>query len=192
MSEEKETKKPWYKRWWGIGLILVGVLVVIGVLTGSPGEGGPQIETTPEQGAKEYRFPDKPDKQETDIELVIGESAVIEEIRVGFSKVSRVHTLTEYHEAESGKEFVVLFVSLENKSDKTQHYSDWDFRIQIASGQVLDAGYNSRSDALESADLVTGGKVSGTVAFEIPKEEGHQYVLYKPSWDPARIVVQIR
>lgn len=169
-----------------LGLVVgLFVLVILGALVGGP---------EPEKAPKEYRFPDRPDKQETDVELVVGEFAEIEGLKVGITKAQRTTAFSEFEKAGSGKEFVIITASFENVSDKTQPYNPVYFRIQTAEGQVLDYyWFNPRDDDLESGDLVTGGKVSGTIVFEVSKEKGHQHILYKPNaWKPDRIVVQIR
>jgi len=170
----------------GLGCVVVlFVLVILGALAGGP---------KPEKAPKEYRFPDKPDKQETDVELVVGEFAELEGLKVGITEAQRTTAFSEFEKADSGKEFVIITASFENASDKTQPYNPLNLRIQTAEGQVLDYyWFNPRDDDLASGDLVTGGRISGSVVFEVPKEEGHQYILYKPNaWKPDRLVIQIQ
>ena len=191
-----------------LGLGCLG-LFILAIIVTAAGEGGRQTkkeETTtpqtqeskeeakPSTTTEEYRFKDRSDSQPKDIELVVGESAELDGLKVSFTNAQRTTALSEYSKADSGKEFVIITASFENVSDRTQSYNSLDFRVQTAEGQVLDHHwFNPRDDDLESGDLVTGGKVTGTIVFEVPKEEGHQYILYKPNaWKPDRIVVQIQ
>ena len=170
------------------------MIVLSAVLGGKSQQKKPEEKgTVPPKTEKEYRFGERPDKQPDDVELLIGESAELGGMKVAFVNVSRTASLSQFEQADEGKEFVILTVSLENASEKTKRYSYTDFRIQTAGGQVLDAHFSVRDDTLDSADLVTGGKHSGTVVFEVLVEEGHQYILYKPDpFKAERIVVQIQ
>jgi hypothetical protein len=142
---------------------------------------------------KTYKFDDRADKQATDIEVLPNEVAEINGVTMSVTSVRYATSLGEYETAGSGKTYVVADVSLENTSDKTQPYSSYDFRMQTSGGQVLDSTIAfSIEDTLDSADLVTGGKTSGKVVFEVPVEEGHQYIIWKPGFDSARAIVQVK
>jgi hypothetical protein len=68
-----------------------------------------------------------------------------------------------------------------------------DFRIQTAGGQVLDSSFGTVSNPLNSGDIVAGGKASGAIVFQVPVEEGHQYVIWKPDpYNSARAIVQVK
>jgi len=137
------------------------------------------------------RFAGRPDAQPKDIELLVGESAVLEGMEVTLTKVDRM-TRIGFLAAATGKEFVIITVKMENVDTKTHRYEERDFRIQTAGGQVLDRLVVSVEPRLGPGDLVAGGRVEGTVAFEAPIETGHQYILYKPNPLRAdRIVVEI-
>ena len=142
---------------------------------------------------KKQRFEGRADAQDKDIELLVKESEELEGMKLLVTKVESKIRLSEYNEAESGKEFVIVYLSFENVSNETIPYNGFDFRIQTAGGQVLDQSFSSAEDRLGSGDLVSGGKHSGTVTFEVPKEPGYRYILYKPnSFKSDRIVVQIQ
>ncbi len=142
---------------------------------------------------KKQRFEGRADAQDKDIELLVKESGELKGMKITVTKIERKIRLSEYNEAESGKEFVIVYLSFENVSNETIPYNGFDFRIQTAGGQVLNQSFSSAEDRLGSGDLVSGGKHSGTVTFEVPKEPGHRYLLYKPNlFKSDRIVVQIQ
>ncbi len=146
-----------------------------------------------ERTDKKQRFEGRADAQDKDIELLVKESGELEGMKITVTKIERKIRLSKYNEAESGKEFVIVHLSFENVSSETIPYNGFDFRIQTAGGQVLDQSFSSAEDRLGSGDLVSGGKHSGTVTFEVLKEPGHRYLLYKPnSFKSDRIVVQIQ
>lgn len=102
-------------------------------------------------------------------------------------------SLGEFDNADSGKTYVVADVTLENTSDSTKPYNEFDFRMQTAGGQVLDGTVvSSITDVLNSGDIVTGGKSTGKVVFQVPVETGHQYLIWKPGLDSDRAIVQTK
>ncbi|MEK7281760.1 MAG: DUF4352 domain-containing protein [Chloroflexota bacterium] len=139
------------------------------------------------------RFVGRPDAQPKDIELLVGESAVLEGLKVTLTDAERTLSIGQFQRAEGGKEFVIMSLRLENVDTKTHSYNAFYFRIQTAGGQVLDPGFVLVEPSLDSGDLVAGGKVEGKVGFETPREEGHRYILYKPNpFKADRIVIQIQ
>ncbi len=139
------------------------------------------------------RFIGRPDAQPKDIELLVGESAVLEGLKLTLTDVQRSLSIGQFEKAESGKEFIIVNVRLENVDTKTHSYNAFNFRIQTAGGQVLDPGFVTVEPRLGSGDLVAEGKVEGKVGFETPREEGHQYILYKPNaFKSDRIVIQVQ
>lgn len=136
---------------------------------------------------------DRADSQVTDKETKVGETAVIDNVHMTLTNPKYVTSLSEYDEAKTGYTYVTADVVIENKSNQTKPYNVFDFRIQTAGGQVLDSGFATLANPLNSGDLVSGGKVSGQIVFEIPVTTGSEYIIWKPSFlDSTRAVVQIR
>lgn len=140
---------------------------------------------------KTYRFDDRADKQSKDVEIVPGESGTVDGRKLTVLSVEKRTSLGEYQNAPSGKVYLVVSVNIENVSDRAVSYNPYDFRLQTASGQVIDPYYGG-DNQLSSGDLVQGGKVSGNVTFEAPVETANQYIIYKPnSIMSDRIIVQV-
>lgn len=132
------------------------------------------------------------DSQKKDVEVKVGEAATIEGMKMIIISAEKKTELGEYDKAPSGKVFVVANVSIENTSDRTNPYNLYDFRIQTAGGQVLDGAFRSVEPSLSSGDLVAGGKTAGYVVFEVPVEEGQEFIIWKPNaFDSVRAVVKI-
>jgi hypothetical protein len=181
-------------------LTVVLVIVVIGVVGGALGGGkksddsptSSSVTTTSKSNSKSYRFTERADKQTKDVEVLPGEPATVDSVKMTLSGVEYKTKLTDYETADSGKTYVIADVALENVGKETQAYNVFDFRIQTAGGQVLD-GTISTLQNLGSGDLVAGGKMTGKVVFEVPVEEGHQYMIWKPNaFNSDRAIVQIR
>lgn len=141
---------------------------------------------------KTYKFNDRADKQDKDVEVLPGEAATVGGVKMTVSGVEYKTRLNDFETADSGKTYVVADVALENTSNETQPYNVFDFRVQTSGGQVLD-GTITTIQTLSSGDLVAGGKVSGKVVFEVPVEEGHQYLIWKPNaFNSDRAIVQVK
>ena len=182
MAESK--KKSWFAR----HKILTGIIalvVVVAIASGASGDNtnnnGSSGSSGSSNSSKEYRFADRADKQDKDVELAVGESGTVDGIKLTVNKVEYKTSVSEFESAGDGKTYVIADVSLENTSDETKPYNTFDFRIQTKSGQVLDSGFATTATPLNSGDMVSGGTAKGQVVFEVPVEDGHQYIIWKPN-----------
>lgn len=177
-------------------IILVILLAILGNALGG-GSKNSSKDDSAKSGSqtsktKTYRFNERADKQAKDVEILPGESGTVDGRKLTVVSIERKTSLGAYQEAPSGKTYVVANVTIENVSDRTQTYNIFDFRIQTASGQVIDTYLGGDND-LSSGDLVKGGKVSGNVTFEAPVETASQYIIYKPnSVMSDRVIVEAK
>jgi len=182
-------KKNWFARHKVLTGILVFLLIVIVASAASGQDGTNQVSNT----EKTYRFEDRADKQNKDIELMPNETGTLDGVKMTVTNVEYLTQINEFDVADSGKTYVLVDVTLENTGNETKPYNVFDFRIQTASGQVLDPTFSTADNQLSSGDLVSGGKVSGKVVFEVAIEDGHQYLIWKPNaFNSARVIVQLK
>lgn len=172
-----------------VALAIVGIAVIGAVLGGDDEEtttpaveassdGGGDTADGPDcqagDGVDDTRnlclYPDRPDRQDDDHEAELGDP-----VRLAGYTATLTGASTE---DQFGDPVVVITVQVENRDDSAQTYNLFDWRIQTANGQVLDPTINLRDDDLGSGDLVPGGSVSGTIAFDVGP--GEYYVIYKP------------
>jgi len=175
--------------------VLTGILVfLLIVIIASAASGGGQDGTNQVSNTeKTYRFEDRADKQKKDIELLPNESGTVEGVKMTVTGVEYLAQINEFDIADSGKTYVVVDVALENTGNETRSYNVFDFRIQTAGGQVLDPAFSTVDNQLGSGDLVSGGKVTGKVVFEVNVEDGHQYLIWKPNaLKSDRVIVQLK
>lgn len=192
-------KKPsWFAGHKGLTIVLVVVLIIIIAVGASSNKNSGRSSNSnssaaPTSNVKTYRFNDRLDKQKTDIEVVPGEMATIDGVKMAVTSADYKQSLDEFTTAESGKTYLVINVALENTDTTTHSYNEFDFRIQTVSGQVLDPDVSSATSPLNSGDIVAGGKVSGSVVFLVPQEKGDQYVIWKPNpLKSDRAIVQVK
>lgn len=190
--------------------MLVGLIVIIAIIAGAgkttnststlkvshdtvTSQPSTSSNSTAKTSGKTYRFDDRADKQASDIEVAVNEAATIDGMKMTVDSVSYSTSLSDYETADAGKTYLVAKVSFKNTSTKTKPYNQYDFRVQTNSGQVLDPTFSiSLTNALNSADLVTGGSVSGEVVFELPVEDAHQYLIWKPGFESTRAIIQAK
>lgn len=190
-----DKKKNWFAK--HKILTVIGVLILLAIIGGASGGKGTQNGSSGSKAAssttKQYRFAERADKQPKDVELLPSESGTVGGVKLTVSDVKYATSLGEFDKANSGKTYLVASVSLENTSNSTQPYNEVDFRVQTAGGQVLDGTIaSSVTNLLNSGDLVAGGKASGQVVFQVPVEDGHQYLIWKPGFSSDRSIVQTK
>lgn len=135
---------------------------------------------------------DRADSQSEDVEATVGQTIAIDGMSLTVNSIDKKAQLSEFEKAGEGKTYVIANVSMQNSSDQAQRFSDFDFRIQTAGGQVLDSTFGAPEPELGSGDLVQGGKASGNIVFEAPVESGQQYIIWKPDFlDDRRAVIAI-
>lgn len=195
MSDEPK-QKNYFARHKVLTVILVLIIIAIigGASSGSKGTNGGTSSPNKSNNSstKTYRFTERADKQSKDIELLPKESGTVDGVKLIVNDVQYNTSLSDFEKADAGKTYVLADVSLENTSDRTQPYNEFNFRIQTAGGQVLDGAITTTSGLLSSGDLVAGGKVSGKVVFQVPVESGHQYLIWKPGFGSERAIIQVK
>jgi hypothetical protein len=191
--ERRDNKRSWLAQYMAVPIILVvALLIAVPLISRSSDDNTLSTDTHVKQSAKVYRFTDRADKQPTDTEIFVNESATINGMKITPTVVTYNTKLGDYNRAAEGKTYVVIDVQLDNLSSDTQSYGSYDFRVQTAAGQVLDSTYASSVDELESGDLVSSGHTIGRLVFEVPIEDGHQYMIWKPGIKSDRAIIQIK
>ncbi len=195
MAKDTEKKTGnWFARHKFLTVVLAIIVITI-IASASGGDSssntGNASQSSSSNANKEYRFAERADKQTKDVELSLGEAGTVDGVKLTVASAEYKTALSDYETAADGKTYVITDVQLENTSDRTKPYNPFNFRVQTAGGQVLDPTI-ATIDTLDSGDLVAGGKVSGKIVFEVPTEEAHQYLLWKPGLGSDRAVVQLK
>lgn len=87
---------------------------------------------------------------------------------------------TNLHNLESGKEFVIVTVQITNNSDSTLDYNTFEFKMQDSNGVQQNEAITALSEGkLNSGSLAKGGKVTGKLAYEVPKDDAGLKLLYQ-------------
>lgn len=177
----------------GIPLLLVVLVGLAGALasdddsseSGSGGGGGATADDC--EGPRDTEdtrnlclYPERPDRQDEDHEAELGQA-------VRISGYTATATGSQVVPGLLDGQVLVAEVVVENRDDAAQPYNMFDWRLQTPDGQVIDPwGIAEADDSISSGDLVGGGRVEGTVSFEV-ETTGDHYLIYKPDpFDAAR------
>jgi len=164
--------KPWYKKWW------VWLIIVI-VLIGAGGAAGNKDNTATNSGSSNNSTGTK--KAEEKTEFTVGETATFDDKSLTVTDVQRNYdTGNQFAQPESGKEFVIVTVNIVNNSDKTLDYNTFEFKMQDSNGVQQNEALTALSEGkLNSGSLAKGGKVTGKLAYEVPKDDAGLKLLYQ-------------
>lgn len=164
--------KPWYKKWW------VWLIIVI-VLIGAGGAAGNKDNTATNSGSNSNATNTK--KAEEKTEFKVGETASFDNKSLTVTEVQRNYdTGNQFARPEAGKEFVIVTVNITNNSDKTLDYNTFEFKVQDSNGVQQNEAITALSEGkLNSGSLAAGGKVTGKLAYEVPKDDAGLKLLYQ-------------
>lgn len=154
-----KAKKPLFKKWW---FWLIIVIVIAGAVGGS--------KSTPKKvsdSSSSKTSSAKKEKQKTT--FAVGETVEIDGVHLTVNSVNFSEGST-YSKPKDGNQYVLVNVTIENKSKKTTNYNPYDFKLDDAGNQTAlseyimnEDGSNPVSDALNSGSLAEGGSVTGTM-----------------------------
>lgn len=170
--KSRNEPKPWYKRFW-VWLIIIIVLIIIGGALG--GDKTPSSSNTSDGNSAQDTS-----KVDEKREFAVGETADIDDRKLSITEVQRNYdTGNQFAQPESGKEFVIITVSIENNGDNEINYNTFDFKLQDSNGVQQNEDYMALSEGkLNSGSLAAGGKVTGKLAYQVPKDDAGLKLLF--------------
>ncbi len=122
------------------------------------------------------------DEKINEVTFNMGDVITYKDISYIITKVE-TSTGTAYKKPKAGNHYLIVSLSLENKSDSKHHYSGTYFTMLDGIGNETNriiSPVNAGED-LYSGDLVIGGKKEASLVFETKKEEKDLYLQY---YDP--------
>ena len=168
---DTEKKKSWFAR----HKIMTGifVLVVIAII-GSAASGG-------NKNGGVTSSPGTTTQSEEKTEFAVGEKATFDDKSITVTNVERNYqTGNQFAQPESGKEFVLVTVEITNNSKGSMDYNTFEFKLQDSNGVQQNESFTALSEGkLNSGSLAAGGKVTGKLAYEVPKDDTGLKLLYQ-------------
>lgn len=166
----------------GLLAIVFIIIIVVAVTAGS----GNKTSTT---GAKNQSA-----KTTTKSEYAVNEPITIGDQTLTVTSVQRnFNTGNEFAQPEAGKEYVVVTVKLENNGKDQVSYNTFDFQIQDSNGVLKNEDVIvGVQNQLNSGNLTPGGKVTGNLGFQVPKDDAGLKLVFKPNfWSNQTVTVKL-
>ncbi|MCR4324094.1 MAG: DUF4352 domain-containing protein [Candidatus Curtissbacteria bacterium] len=164
-----------------IGGILL-VLIVVGVAAGGQSSGPTKVDSQSQT--------DSVQATPTDQTFKVGDTAKLGDREFTVNSAKRSAGFG-YNTPKSGKEYVIVNVTIRNLGKDEVSYNPFDFKMQDANGAQESSTFASLDDSLNSGTLAGGGKVTGSMAFEVPKGDAAKLIFTPSFWSSQRIVVEM-
>lgn len=118
---------------------------------------------------------------DTKTEFNIGETASFDDKSITVTNIQRNYdTGNQFAQPESGKEFVIVTVDIANNGETALDYNTFEFKMQDSNGVQQIESFTALSEGkLNSGSLAKGGKVTGKLAYEVPKDDAGLKLLYQ-------------
>lgn len=184
MSNHSEVteRKPIYKKWW---FWLIIIIVIIGFA--GAGSNKNDITQTSSQTTQKQNVQEKTEYNQGE-EAVLGNGAII------INKVERSQG-DQYDKPKSGKEYVIVHLTIKNKGNEKLSYNPYYFKMQNSQGQQESMTFTivDQDTSLKSGELIPGGKVSGTIAFEQSVGDTGLILIYNDSiWSSKELKIKLQ
>ena len=162
--------------------ILTGILVLVVImLIGSLGHNSSNNPTTNSTSTSTSNTTQTKKDTPKDI-YAVNEDVKLNDAVVKVTKVEKSNG-NEYDKPKDGMEFVIVTVSIKNSGKDQISYNPFDFKMQNSKGQITDETFTTinQDTALNSGDLAGNGEITGTIAFEQPKNDNALVLIYQGS-----------
>lgn len=168
-----QNKKAWYKRVWVWIIIIIAIAAIGGAM------GSNKDNTATNTGTN--NSDSQAEKAEEKTEFKVGETATFDDKSITVTDVQRNYdTNNQFAQPESGKEFVIVTVNIVNNSSTALDYNTFEFKMQDSNGVQQSEAFTALSEGkLNSGSLAKGGKVTGKLAYEVPKDDAGLKLLYQ-------------
>jgi hypothetical protein len=164
-----------------IGGIIV-VLIIIGVAAGGKSNQPTKVGESSGQKTEQPKV----------AEFKVGEVIKLGDREFIVNNVKRTQSIGQYQSAKSGKEYVIVNVTITNKGTGEVTYNPFDFKIQNSDGAQENQTFAVLDDSLNAGTLVAGGKVTGSIPFEVKASDPGLKLIFQPSfWTSEKIIVKL-
>lgn len=155
-NNEKKTKKPFYKKvWFWIVAIIVAVIAVSA--SSSNDEGSKKTDS--DKTSKSSSTPKKIEKTT----YKVGDTAEYKGVEYKVNSV-KYDDGDEFSTPKDGNKYVVINVTITNKSDNKVDYNPYDFKLDDNGNQTdLDEISSNVDNTLNSGSLTSGATVTGNL-----------------------------
>ncbi|MCM3589618.1 MULTISPECIES: DUF4352 domain-containing protein [Brevibacillus] len=202
MSEN--VKKPIWKKWWFWAIVIIFVAIAnsgndtepsIAQPTSSIQQSSENLGQSQEQSEQPQQSAAKPEqKTKESKEFKVGDVVQMGDYKLTVDEVKK-SAGSDFDKPKDGMEYVILKVTIENGGSKNISYNPFDFKMSNSQGQITDKAFTivDNNTALQSGELAPGGKVSGTIVFEEPKDDAKLQLQFTPNfWSSDTIKINLQ
>lgn len=188
-NQEIQKKQNWFMRHKIITgvLTVIIVLIILGAFAGGTG-----TDTTNTAGtSSEKSASNSPTvAEQKDLTPKVSDVTKLGDREFIVNSVKRSGAFG-YNTPKAGKEYVIVNVTIRNLGSDEISYNPFDFKVQDANGAQENETFASLDDSLSSGTLAPGGKVTGSMPFEVPIGD-KALLIFQPSfWSSQRVVVDL-
>jgi len=145
----------------GIIIIILVSVIALGCIGSQPGSSNPKS---------------------TVVSTPVPTQAQSQNIIISYS-AKKVDTIGQYGETNQGKVFLVITMNIENQGYEKFHVSPSIFHLIANNIKYGESGSYQLDDVLARVDIVDGGSINGSVAFEVPSDIGSYQLQYNGTGD---------
>lgn len=198
-----KNKKPIYKKWWFWVIIVILLIIIIPAIGG---DNEPTLSSTTPSSANPTLDADATTADVPE-ETTVSEPASVEEFKIGdsveYKDIRLTVTRTEisngsdYNKPDEGKEFIHIYLKIENIGDGKLDVGPLDYKIQTSNGQLLGydlaAAIDVEENQLDSLELMKGGSVEGIIGFSVPTDDNGLILHYYNNYfsEDAAIMINL-
>lgn len=176
-------KKSIFRRWWFWVLIIIAIIVIFASINGT--ESNDTKNGTSNSNNKKEEKLNKNYK--------VGETVSYKGYQIKVNKVD-YNEGSQFDTPDTDKQYVVVNITITNKTDKTQSYNPFDFKLN-ADGNKTDMAEITTSvkDTLSSGELDKGASVTGNLVGQAKKDTKKLKLQYQASiWNDETVDITLK
>jgi preprotein translocase subunit SecF len=165
-----------FKKWW-FWVIVVIIIIAVGSMGGKDTPKKTETTTTTVTQAQEQNTTNTPEF------FKVGETAETKQVRATITRVEKSQG-SQFNKPAEGNEFVLVYMTIENKSDKEIVVSSMlNFSAYVDDNAINeDLGAITVKEGNKTMDgkVAPGKKLSGVLGYQVPKGWGKLEIVYQP------------
>ena len=192
-------------KWWQLVLVCIGAFILLCAFIGAIGDNlDSTSKTSSTSSSKTASVKSTPTialsptiatPTEAPKLKKIGETAEYKGVKITVLDVN-YHDGSQYIKPEAGQKFLSVNIQIENATSNKLGVNSLYFKIQTSNGEILDYDFSasvadSEKKDLKPMDLAPGGKTTGIVSFQVPKDDNNLILNYQDNIFSSKEKIQI-
>ncbi len=161
-----------------IAVAMIILFIVLGVFTNNAANNIKKSADTYQQQQKDDYNASTSSKKD----YAAGETAQFGNLKVKVNNVTRNYVPTnEYERADTGKELIVVDLTVTNTGKDSEYVSDFDFNVEDNGLQVNSSFTAAPGTAFKTGNLTSGASTSGQIVYEVTAGATNLKLAYEDS-----------